>query len=103
MDDIAVNIIPGVVGSIVATFILYLLSNLYTCGYKKDFRFALNNAYTAVYQIENLHSFPNDYILVITQIDYLNQCAFLMYRSLSPLSLWAKPKSKKIIITLLNI
>lgn len=96
------NIILGAIGSLVATIILFLLSQLYKIGYKKDFEFSLEMAYTAIYQIENLHKYPNDYTLVISQIDCLYENAFKMYRYLSPLSLWAKPKSKKLIITLLN-
>ena len=96
------NILLGAVGSLVATLVLFLLSKLYKSGYKKDFEFSLEMAYTAVYQIENLHEYSEDYSLVISQIDCLYQNAFRMYRSLTPLSLWGKTYSKKLIITLLN-
>ena len=100
--NIIENIIIGAVGSIVATIMLLLLSKLYNVGYKKDFRFLLDKSYNAIYQIENLHTYPDDYNLVIEQIDVLHQCAYDMYKSISPLALWAQPNSKKMIITLLN-
>lgn len=100
--NILLNIGLGAVGSIVATVVLYLCSHLYRIGYKEDFEFNLENAYIAVYQIENHHSFPNDYLLVMEQVDNLYRCAFSMYRTLSPLSLWRNRASKKLIITLLH-
>lgn len=102
MYNILLNIGLGAVGSIVATVVLYLCSYLYRIGYKEDFEFDLENAYIAVYQIENLHRFPNDYLLVMEQVDNLYRCAFSMYRTLSPLSLWRNRAAKKLIITLLH-
>lgn len=96
------NIILGAIGSIVATIMLFLLSKLYNVGYKKDFNFFLERANNAIYQIENLCTYPDDYNLVIGQIDVLHQCAYGMYKCLSPLALWRKSDSKKLIITLLN-
>ena len=63
MDNILLNIALGAVGSIVATVVLYLCSYLYRIGYKEDFEFDLENAYIAVYQIENLHKANVDSIL----------------------------------------
>ena len=102
MDNILLNIALGAVGSIVASVVLYLCSYLYRIGYKEDFEFDLENAYIAVYQIENLHRFPNDYLLVMEQVDNLYRCAFSMYRTLVPLSLWRNRAAKKLIITLLH-
>ncbi len=96
------NILLGAVGSLVATLVLFLLSKLYKSGYKKDFEFSLDMAYTSIYQVENLLGYPNDYPLVIAQIDCLYRNAFDMYRSLTPLSLWSRPISKILIITILN-
>lgn len=101
MDNILLNIGLGAVGSIVATIILYLCSHLYRIGYKEDFEFNLENARMAVYQIQNHHGFPNDYLLVMEQVDNLCRCAFSMYKSLTPLSLWRNRSAKKLIITLL--
>lgn len=42
--DIFTNIVLGAVGSIVATFILYLCSHLYKAGHKEDFIFYLDAA-----------------------------------------------------------
>lgn len=95
------NIIIGIVGSIVTTIILFLCSKLYKIGYKEDFLFNLSMAKTAVYQINNQHTFPSDYDLVIAQIDVLYKCAFEMYKSIYPFSLLFKSKNKKIIMTLL--
>ncbi len=96
------NIVFGAIGSIVATITLFLLSKLYNIGYKKDFRFLLEKSYNAIYQIENLCTYPDDYNLVIAQIDVLHQSAYDMFKSLSLLALWRKRESKKLIITLLN-
>ena len=76
------NIILGAIGSILATTILYVCSILYKVGYKEDFKFNLNVARTATYQIQNQHYFPEDYGLVINQIDVIHRCAFNMYRDL---------------------
>lgn len=100
--NIVENVILGAIGSIVATITLFLLSKLYNVGYKKDFKFLLEKSYNAIYQIENLCTYPDDYNLVIEQIDVLHQCAYDMYKCLSILALWGKCKSKKLIITLLN-
>ena len=54
------NIILGAIGSILATIILYVCSILYKVGYKEDFKFNLNVARTATYQIQNQHYFPED-------------------------------------------
>lgn len=91
----------GAVSSIVATIILHLCSYLYRIGYKEDFEFNLENALSAVYQIENHHRFSDDYLLVMQQTDNLLYCAFNMYKSLKPLSLWRNRTSKKLITTLL--
>lgn len=99
--NIILNIFLGAIGSIVATIILYSLSQLYKFKYKARFKFNLELAKTATYQIQNQHLFPEDYTLVIGQIDVLYKCAFEMYESLYPLSLFYKPNVKKLIITLL--
>ena len=85
--DIIMNIILGTIGSIVATAILFLASILYKNGYKDEIRFNLTAARTAIYQIQNQHLFPEDYALVISQIDILHRCAFCIFRNLYPLSL----------------
>lgn len=96
------NIILGAIGSILATIILYMCSILYKVGYKEDFKFNLNVARTATYQIQNQHRFPEDYGLVINQIDVIHRCAFNMYRDLYPLALSFRRKEKKMIMTLLS-
>lgn len=96
------NIILGAIGSILATIILYVCSILYKVGYKEDFKFNLNVARTATYQIQNQHCFPEDYGLVINQIDVVHRCAFNMYRDLYPLALLFRRKEKKMVITLLS-
>ena len=99
--DVLTNILLGAAGSIVATIILYICSSLYKIGYKDDVRFNIETARVAVYQIQNQHSFPEDYALVIAQIDVLHQCAYNIYRSLRPLSMIWNVKSRKMIITLI--
>ena len=99
--DILINIILGAAGSIVATIITYFCSVLYKIGYKDDVRFNIEMAQVAVYQIQNQHTFPEDYFLVISQIDVLLQSAYNIYRSLRPLSMLTQRKSRKLIITLL--
>jgi hypothetical protein len=74
--DIVNNILLGAAGSIVATIILYLCSALYRIGYKDDVRFNIEAARIATYQIQNQHLFPEDYALVINQIDILHQRAY---------------------------
>lgn len=95
------NIVLGAIGSILATAILYLCSILYRIGYKEDIRFNLDMARTAVYQIQNQHLFPEDYSLVINQIDVLYRCVFDIYRALHPLSLVGNRDAKKLMVTLL--
>lgn len=102
LSNIMSNIIIGAIGSILATVLLFLGSKFYQIGYKERFQFDLESARAAVFQIENQHLFPEDYLLVITQIDVLRQCAINMYCSLSPLSMITKKKSKKLITTLLH-
>lgn len=99
--NILTNIFLGAAGSIVATIILYICSSLYRIGYKDDVRFNIETARVAVYQIQNQHSFPEDYALVIAQIDVLHQSAYNIYRSLRPLSMMWNVKSRKMIITLI--
>lgn len=99
--ETAINLLLGVMGSIIATFILYLCSYLYRFGYKEDFEFELENAFISVYQIENHHLFPDDYLFVMRQMDTLRRCSYNMYRSLKLLSLWKNRTSKKLIVTLL--
>ena len=95
------NILLGAAGSIVATIILYLCSSLYRIGYKDDVRFNIEAARVATYQIQNQHQFPEDYALVISQIDILHQCAYRIYRSMRPLSMIWNRNARKMIITLL--
>lgn len=102
MDSILMNIIVGAIGSIVATIVLYLCSILYKPRYKEEFKFNLEAAKIATYQIQNQHLFPEDYGLVINQIDVLHQSVFKMYRTLYPMSMWLRKKEKKLIITLLH-
>lgn len=99
--DIVNNILLGAAGSIVATIILYLCSALYRIGYKDDVRFNIEAARIATYQIQNQHLFPEDYALVINQIDILHQCAYSIYRSMRPLSMIWNRNARKMIITLL--
>ena len=99
--DIVNNIILGAAGSIVATIILYICSALYRIGYKDDVRFNIEAARIATYQIQNQHLFPEDYALVISQIDILHQCAYSIYRSMRPLSMIWNRNARKMIITLL--
>lgn len=99
--DLLNNILLGAAGSIVATIILYACSVLYKVGYKDDVRFNIDAARVAVYQIENQHLFPEDYALVIAQIDILHQCAYNIYRSLRPLSMIWNRNARKMIITLI--
>ena len=99
--NIISNIILGAIGSILATIILYICSILYKVRYKEDFKFNLNVARSTTYQIQNQHSFPEDYGLVINQIDVIHRCAFDMYRDLYPLAFLFRRKAKKIVITLL--
>lgn len=99
--DIVNNILLGAAGSIVATIILYLCSALYRIGYKDDVRFNIEAARIASYQIQNQHLFPEDYALVINQIDILYQCAYSIYRSMRPLSMIWNRNARKMIITLL--
>lgn len=101
MNNVLMNIILGAVGSIVATVILYFCSHVYQVGYKDDFTFNLENALTAIYQIENHIRFPGDYYWVMSQIDNMCCCVWNMYRSLKPLSLWRNKTEKKLLITLL--
>ena len=101
MNDIVFNIVIGAIGSIVATIILFFLSKTYKMGYKDDFNFYLIQAKTAVYQIENQHLFPDDYELVIEQVDVLYNCAYNMYKCISPLSLLRRRTEKKLINTIL--
>lgn len=102
MEDAIMNVLLGAIGSIFATIVLYILSLIYRVGYKKDFHFALEMAYSCVYQIENLRTYSNDYPLIIEQVDKLRECAFRMYRLLSPFSLIGRRKERKLIITLLS-
>ena len=95
------NILLGAAGSIVATIILFICSALYKIGYKDDVRFNLEAARVATYQIQNQHLFPEDYALVISQIDILHQCAYNIFHSLRPLSMVWNRNSRKMIITLL--
>jgi len=99
--DILNNILLGAAGSIVASIILFCCSSLYKIGYKEDVRFNIEAARIATYQIENQHLYPEDYTLVINQIDVLHQSAFAMYRSLRPLSMIWKRRPRRFIITLL--
>ena len=99
--DILNNILLGAAGSIVATIILYLCSALYRIGYKDDVRFNIEAARIATYQIQNQHLFPEDYALVISQIDILHQCAYSIYRSMRPLSMIWNRNARKMINTLL--
>lgn len=100
--NIVTNILVGVTGSIVATIILYICSALYKIGYKDDVRFNIEAARVAIYQIQNQHTFPEDYALVIAQIDVLHQCVYNIYQSLRPLSMAMNCSARKMIITLLN-
>lgn len=99
--DIFTNIVLGAVGSIVATFILYLCSHLYKAGYKEDFIFYLDAAENSIFQIKSHHVYSQDYLLVINEIDKLKNSAYEMYKCLTPLSLWKSRDSKKLMITLL--
>ena len=74
--DTFLNILLGAIGSIVATIILYICSALYQIGYRDDVRFNIEAARIATYQIQNQHAYPEDYALVIAQIDVLYQCAY---------------------------
>lgn len=99
--DILSNILLGAAGSIVATCVLFVCSALYKIGYKDDISFNIEVARVATYQIQNQHYFPEDYALVIAQIDVLHQCAYNIYRSLRPFSMIWNPKGKKMVITLI--
>lgn len=99
--DIINNILLGAAGSIVATIILYICSALYRIGYKDDVRFNIEAARIATYQIQNQHQFPEDYALVINQIDILHQYAYSIYRNMRPLSMIWHRNARKMIITLL--
>ena len=99
--ETAINLLLGVMGSIIATFVLYLCSHLYQFGYKEDFEFELENAFISVYQIENHHLFPDDYLFVMRQMDTLRRCSYNMYKLLKPLSLWKDRLAKKLIVTIL--
>lgn len=95
------SILLGAAGSIVATIVLFICSSLYKIGYKDDVRFNIEAARVAMYQIQNQHLFPEDYALVISQIDILHQSVYNIYRSLRPLSMIQNYQAKKMIITLL--
>lgn len=82
--DIFTNIVLGAVGSIVATFILYLCSHLYKAGYKEDFIFYLDAAENSIFQIKSHHVYSQDYLLVINEIDKLKNSAYEMYKCLTP-------------------
>ena len=95
------NILLGAMGSIVATIVLYCCSALYKIGYKEELKFHLEAAMVSVLQIENIHTYPEDYGIVVSQTDNILQHSFAMYKCIKPLSLWWNPKSKQLIITLL--
>lgn len=95
------NILLGAIGSIVATIILYICSALYQIGYRDDVRFNIEAARIATYQIQNQHAYPEDYALVIAQIDVLHQCAYNIYRSMRPLSMAPRFNAQKMVVTLL--
>ncbi len=99
--DTFLNILLGAIGSIVATIILYICSALYQIGYRDDVRFNIEAARIATYQIQNQHAYPEDYALVIAQIDVLYQCAYNIYRSMRPLSMAPRFNAQKMVITLL--
>lgn len=99
--DTFLNILLGAIGSIVATIILYICSALYQIGYRDDVRFNIEAARIATYQIQNQHAYPEDYALVIAQIDVLYQCAYNIYRGMRPLSMAPRFNAQKMVITLL--
>ena len=99
--DTFLNILLGAIGSIVATIILYICSALYQIGYRDDVRFNIEAARIATYQIQNQHAYPEDYALVIAQIDVLYQCTYNIYRSMRPLSMAPRFNAQKMVITLL--
>lgn len=101
LTEVLFNICLGAIGSILATAILFFLSRWYRFKYKEDIYFNLDLAETAVYQIQNMHLYPEDYTLVINQVDVLYQCIFNIYKSISPLSFFFKQKEKRLLMSLL--
>lgn len=101
LTEVLSNICLGAIGSILATAILFFLSRWYKFNYKEDIYFNLDLAETAIYQIQNMHLYPEDYVLVINQIDVLYQCIFNIYKSIPTLSFLFRRKEKKLLMSLL--
>lgn len=92
----------SVIASIIATTLLFFLSCLYKWKCRANFKFHLDVARQATWQIKNLNGFPQDYHLVIVLIDILAQSINGMFSNIYPL--WPLPwkfKEKKLIYTIL--
>ncbi|MBQ7158991.1 MAG: hypothetical protein IJS09_06180 [Treponema sp.] len=95
------SIIIGAIGSVLASVILYFLSQCYAFSSKKKVAYNLEMAFYYVYQIENHRSFIDDYELIMQNIERLHKCIFEIHFSIYPFSMAFRKTKKKFIQTLL--
>lgn len=91
----------GALGSIIASFVLYLLSNLYNFNSNKQRLYNIDLALNYIYQIENKRGFPEDYDSIIHLIESLHSHVFEIHKSIYPLTMLLEQKKKKLLQTLL--
>ena len=95
------NIIIGAIGSILATIILYFLSQCYSFNSKKHLEYYLETAFNYIYQIENHCSYRDDYDLIMHCTEELHKCIFEIHTNIYPFSMLFNPTRKKLIQTIL--
>ena len=101
MYDIFQNIIIGAIGSILATIILYFLSQCFSFNSKKRLEYYLEAAFNYIYQIENHCSYSDDYDLIVHCTEELHKCIFEIHANIYPFSMLFNPIKKRLIQTIL--
>lgn len=91
----------GVIGSIVATIITFVIGRYYNYNSKERIIYQLNLAFNYVYQIENHYKFLSDYEIVIHCAEKLHHCLFDIHQNIYTLLMPLRSTDKKFIRTML--